>query len=99
MSSGYELKEVPDWEADDDADDPTLGKMPFSLPYVAYVRPLGEGGQGKVVLVETKDGQAALKWTGVRSDDPDWKNNDMMVEARNLQVSQVLKPRSVSQSD
>ena len=73
--------------ADDDVDDETKGDMPFTLPGVTYVKKLGEGGQGKVVLVETKHGQAALKWESMASYLPTWEEtSDIMIEARNLEA-------------
>ncbi len=83
MSTAYDIE---GWVADDDADDETKGDMPFTLPGVTYIKKLGEGGQGKVVLVETKHGQAALKWSGMASHLPDVEKNDVVIEANNLEA-------------
>lgn len=83
MSGEYDIK---GWVADADADDTTNGDMPFPLDGVAYVKMLGEGGQGKVVLVETKHGQAALKWASLPAHAPSWEKNDMVIEAKNLEA-------------
>lgn len=84
MSTAYDIE---GWVADDDADDETKGDMPFTLAGVTYVKKLGEGGQGKVVLVETKHGQAALKWESMASYLPTWEEtSDIMIEARNLEA-------------
>jgi serine/threonine protein kinase len=78
--------DIDSWEADDDVDDETKGDMPFTLEGVTYIKKLGEGGQGKVVLVETKHGQAALKWESMPAHVHYWQYCDMMIEANNLQA-------------
>ena len=78
------LHEV-DWVPDSDAEDETHGEMPFELKGVRFVRPLGKGAQGQVVLVRTaKHGQAALKWASLSARKLDWGRHDLAVEARNL---------------
>lgn len=84
MSTAHDIEEG--WVPDEDADDPTHGGMPFTLEGVTYIKKLGEGGQGKVVLVETKHGQAALKWSSLPAHVLDWEKNDTVIEAKNLEA-------------
>lgn len=83
MSKTYE-KEI-SFVPDSDADDETHGEMPFELKGVRYVKPLGKGAQGQVVLVRTAThGLAALKWASVSVRYPRLESHDLIVEARNL---------------